>query len=102
MLTAEEGEKLAADYMASLKKCFAANDFTSQHAMMADHAAWDWRGGIKGSGSKAEYSVLAGSWQPLVSAFLPTNVNVVSDVRGASSASSSRLCSRSTGAERCR
>lgn len=80
LITADEGTALGAAYLASLSKCFAANDFTSQYEMMADTVGWDWSGGVVGTGPKADYyKVLEGSWQAIVSSFNPTNAFIVVD-----------------------
>ena len=48
--------------------------------MMADDIAWDWSGDVKGSGPNEDfYGVMAGSWQAVVSQFMPSNVFVVTD-----------------------
>jgi hypothetical protein len=80
MITVAEGDALASDFLASLKNCFAANDMTEHRTFMADAMEWDWSGGIKGAGTKDEFfAVLGGSWQMVVSQFLPTNSYVVTD-----------------------
>jgi len=80
IITKAEGLAIGAAYIASLKKCFSANDFSSQHEMMADRVSWDWSGGVSGEGSMTEYyDVLAGSWQAVVSHFCPTNMSYVVD-----------------------
>eukprot|EP00947_MAST-08B_sp_MAST-8B-sp1_P005849 g5849.t1 len=82
IITKEEGTEIAHAYLNSLNKCFAANDFESQKAMMAPEVEWDWTGDVAGKGPMDEYyKVLAGSWQLVVSQFLPTNVFVVTDTQ---------------------
>jgi hypothetical protein len=48
--------------------------------MMSDVLSWDWSGGVVGTGPKADYyKVLEGSWQAIVSNFIPTNMFYVVD-----------------------
>merc|ERR1719473_671093 len=47
---------------------------------MAETVEWEWSGEVSGSGTQAEYyKVLEGSWQAVVSEFLPSNVFPVVD-----------------------
>ena len=79
-LTFEEGNKIAQDFMASMTTGFRANDFTAQKSMMASSMTWQWSGDVSGKGTQAEYyRVLEGSWQAIVSEFLPSNVFTVVD-----------------------
>jgi hypothetical protein len=80
ILTADEGEQIGTAFMDTLRSGFAADDFSTQHPMFADHVDWDWSGGVVGSGTRDDYyDTLATTWQPLVSSFQPSNVMVVTD-----------------------
>jgi len=72
IISADEGRAFVVDIMANMNKCFAANDFSSNRAFMAEEMEWEWSGGVSGKGSKEDYfKVLEGSWGALVSQFLP-------------------------------
>mgnify|MGYP002631325866 CR=1 FL=1 len=72
--------RIGMTFMDTMRSGFAANDFSAQHSMFADHVEWDWSGGVSGSGTRDDYyETLGVTWQPLVSSFLPSNLMVVTD-----------------------
>ena len=80
IISVEQGEAFGKAYIQNLHECFMADDMTSNKALTADVVEWNWSGGVAGKGPQEEYyKVLAGSWQMVVSQFLPSNVFVVTD-----------------------
>merc|ERR1712100_897613 len=79
-LTEQEGFDFAKEYLSDLKRGFATNDFSFQHAKVSDTIEWNWSGGVAGKGTKQEYfSVLQNSWQAVVSHFHASNIFPVVD-----------------------
>ena len=86
-LTTEGANTFIKEWLSLMHTTFAENTFSeSESAAMkniyADNVEWDWVGGQKGKGTRAEFNKMLGdSWGAMSKAFLPSNEFVNIDTK---------------------